>query len=119
VPEHPVTKSAADLKSAPSTNTNTIFVKLRQFGRSNNRRVIGSIPPTALRNSREPVSLGEVEGAMYPSISFPESKTSHAKSSRRGNEHMRPKTSGGRPRVDSRRSDLIVGDNPWNGTRET
>ena len=32
---------------------------------------------------------------------------------------MRPKTSEGRAWVDSRRSDLTAGDNPWNGTRET
>ena len=69
--EHPDTKSVVDLKSvSQSIHDNTILVKLSPFGRSNNRRVMGLIPPTTLRNSRDPVRLGEVEGGIHSSTPF-------------------------------------------------
>jgi hypothetical protein len=70
--------------------------------------------PSNVRRARDPVSLGEVEGVFQASLPGPrESKT---RSSRRGKEQIRSKTS---EKVEIRWSDLRVGDNPWNGTRET
>jgi hypothetical protein len=63
--------------------------------------------------SRDPVSLGEVGGMLHTSPPWLGEIT--ARSSRRGKEQIRSKTSGG---VQVRRSDLRVGDNPWNRARE-
>jgi hypothetical protein len=64
----------------------------------------------ALR-SRDPVNLGEVEGVVH--VSSPWLRKTHVRSSRRGKEQIRSKTSG---EVEVRCSDLRVGDNPRNGT---
>ena len=116
--EQPDTKSVVDLKSASSTHANTIFVKLGPFGRSNNRRVIGVIPPPPQYKWRDPVNLGEVNGGVHPSTPFQYLKTNNVKSSRRGYEHRRLRTSESWTWVNCRQSDLTLGDNPWNGTRE-
>lgn len=66
VPEHADTKSVADSKS-PLRHDIVTFVKWRPFGRSNNRRIVEWVPLMAILRSREPVSLGDVEGAFHPS----------------------------------------------------
>jgi hypothetical protein len=58
--------------------------------------------------------LGEVEGVLQ--LSLPRLREIKARSSRRGKEQIRSKTS---EKAEVRWSDLRVGDNPWNGTRET
>ena len=93
MPEHRDTKRVINSKSISSEPANTIFVKRRPFGRSNIRRAIGLIPSPVPSNLRNPVSLGEVKGAIHVSASplYPEGV--NTKSSRRGKEHMRPKIS--------------------------
>lgn len=44
VPEHSDTKSIAGLKSASGMDVRTMFLKLKPFGRSNNRRVVEPWP---------------------------------------------------------------------------
>jgi hypothetical protein len=58
-------------------------------------------------SSRDPVSLGEVEGTFQASLA--RWRESNARSSRRGKEQIRSNTS---KEVAVRRSDLRVGDNP-------
>jgi hypothetical protein len=106
------TKSVVDLTSS-SRYATEILVKLRPFGRPTNRHTAGMIPPNILK---DPVSLGEVEGVFHTSAAPPPLRVTKARSSRRGKEQMRSKIS---REVEVRRSDLRVGDNPWNGTRET
>jgi hypothetical protein len=112
VSEHLDTKSVVDSASSLKHHT-VILVKRRPYGRSNNRRATAQIPPIAF-SSRDPVSLGEVEGVFQ--VSLPRWRETNARSSRRGKEQTRSKTS---KEVPIRRSDLRVGDNPWNGARES
>jgi hypothetical protein len=60
------------------------------------------------------VSLDEIEGVFRAPP--PRRRETNAKSSRRGKEQIRSKTS---EEVEVRRSDLRVGDNPWNEARGT
>src|SRR5258705_7961041 len=99
VSEHIDTKSVNDPESSPLHDT-VILAKRRPSGNSNNRCVAKWIPPTAL-SSRDPVSLGDVEGAFHPAASWDRRETS-IRSSRRGKEQTRSKTSG---EVEARRSD--------------
>ena len=71
--------------------------------------------PLIILRSRDPASLGDVEGAFHPSVSASESSTINARSSRRGKEHTRSKTS---IKAAVRWSDLRVDDDPWNGRME-
>jgi hypothetical protein len=89
------------------------LVKWRPPGRSTNRRAAEWNPQVALRSS-DPVSLGEVEGVLH--VSLPGLGVTNARSSRRGKEQIRSKTSEG---TALRLSDLRVDDNPWNGVRDT
>ena len=116
VSEHPDTKSVVDLKSAILTHTSTIFVKWRPFGRPSSCCTAGPIPSIVLHNSRDPVSFGEVKGVLHLSV---QPKANSVRFSRRGKEHTKSKTSEGGMELQRRRSDLMVGGNPWNGTRET
>ena len=59
------------------------------------------------------MNLGEVGGVFYASLPGPREINTR---SSRGEEQIRPKSSG---EVEVRWSNLRVGDNPWNGTRET
>ena len=72
--------------------------------------------PLIILRSRDPVSLRDVEGAFHPSISTSEPNITNARSSRRGKEQMRSKTS---MKAAVRWSDLRVDDNPWNGMMES
>jgi hypothetical protein len=65
-------------------------------------------------SSRDPVSLGEVKGVFH--ASHPPPKGTNPRSSRRGKEQIKSKTS---RKTKMRRSDLRVGENPWNWIRET
>jgi hypothetical protein len=112
VSEHFDTRPVVDSKSSLK-HAIVILAKWRPPGRSNNRRVAGRILSIAFR-SREPVSLGEVEGVFHTSL--PRLGKINARSSRRGKEQMRSKTS---REIEVRLSDLRVGDIPWNGRRET
>ena len=58
--------------------------------------------------------MGEVKGVFH--VSLHRFTETNARSSRRGKEQIRPKTSKEMP---LRLSDLRVDDKPWNGTRET
>src|SRR6266478_8387926 len=90
VPEHLDTKSAADLKSASSKHSRSIFVKWRPFGSPNNQRAEEWIPSSMLRKSRHPVSLGEVGGTVpLPTPGSQSRKARIVRSSRRGKEHWR------------------------------
>ena len=79
-----------------------------------------------MKRSRDPVKAGGFEGwTMADSSSEPSpSQTDDprwattAKSSRRGNERMRPKTREDGMMKNPTRRDLITGENPWNGARE-
>ena len=62
VSEHLDTKSTVDQTSSSTIHVTMIVVKWRPFGKSSNPRVMDCIPSTIPRNSRDPVSLGEVEG---------------------------------------------------------
>ena len=67
--EHLDTKSVVKATSCSESHATAIVVKWGPFERSNNRRVMGWIPSITLRNSRVPVSLGEVEGVFHrPSL---------------------------------------------------
>jgi hypothetical protein len=112
VSEHLETKSIVDLTSSLRHAIVTL-VKWRPPGRPSNRRTAGRISPMAL-SSREPVSFGEVEGVFHTSL--PRWGRINARSSRRGKEQMRSKTS---REIALRLSDLRVGDSPWNGVRVT
>jgi hypothetical protein len=112
VSEHLDTKSVIDLTSSLRHDV-SILAKRRPPGRLSNRRAAGRIAPRAT-SSREPVSLGEVEGVSHASP--PRLRKTNARSSRRGKEQISSKIS---DEVDIIRSDVRVGDNPWNGTRET
>ena len=72
--------------------------------------------PLIILRSRDPVSLGDVEGAFHPSISTSEPNITNARSSRRGKEQMRSKTS---LKAAVRWSDLRVDDNLWNEKMKT
>jgi hypothetical protein len=111
VSEHPNTKSITEW--TPPSSATMILVKWRPFGRLSNRRATEWIPPDTFK-LRDPVSLGEVGGMLHTSL--PWLGEINARSSRRGKEQIRSRTSG---EVEVRRSDLRVGDNPWNGARET
>ena len=65
VPEHLDTKSAVDPMPCSTTHVTMIVLKRRPFERSNNPRVMNCVPSAILRNSRDPVSLGKVEGAFH------------------------------------------------------
>ena len=106
VPEHLDIKSDIGSRASPETFPEMIFVKLRPFGRSNNRRATWSIPSVTKCNSRDPVSLGEVRGASHSSVPFSQKRVFGVRSSRRGKEHRRPKTLECRRRLESKRSDL-------------
>ena len=105
--EHLDNKSVMNLRF-PSGHSTVIFAKWRPPGRSNNRRVAGRIPVIILR-SRDPVSLGDVEGAFHPSVSNVGPNATKDRSSRRGKEQTRSKTS---MKAQVRWSDLTVDDNP-------
>jgi len=95
--------------SAPSMgNPNEILVKRRPFGRAHNRCVTERISQVVLRY-RDPVDLGDVDGGFHPSASVLEWRLTNARSSRRGKEQTRSKIS---REVETRASDLMVGDNP-------
>ena len=106
--EHLDTKSIVDLRSSVRDSI-VILVKWGPPGRLINRRMAVRIPVNRLR-SRDPVSLGEVEGVSHTSLLC--ARVSNARSSRRGKEQIISKTSGG---VEVKRGDLRAGDNPWNG----
>ena len=65
--EHVDTKSVADSRSSPRHDT-VILAKWRPFGKSNNRRVAARIPLLASK-PRDPVSLGDVGGALRTAVS--------------------------------------------------
>ena len=67
MPEHPDTKSVIARRSSSQTHDDAIILKLRSFGRSNNRRATWLIPWFAIYNSRDPVSLGEARGGSHSS----------------------------------------------------
>jgi len=68
VSEHLDTKSIVD--SAASLKHHTaILEKWRSPGRSHNRHTTDWIPDSDCKQ-RDPVSLGEVEGAFHPSVSL-------------------------------------------------
>jgi len=112
VPGLPDTKSVADPKSWPVHDT-VISVKRRPSGRSNKRRTAEWIPPIALRY-RDPVNLGDVEGALLPRVPPSRRRSVKNRSSRRGKEEMKSKTS---KVVEVILSDLTAGENPKNGAR--
>jgi len=112
VSEHFDTKSVADLKSSPMHVT-VILAKWRPSGKFNNRRVVEWIPPLTAR-FRDLVSLGDVEGGLHPTVPSSGQKSINSRSSRRGKEQMRSKTS---EEVEVRLSDLTTGENPKNGAR--
>ena len=118
VPEHLDTKYIVDKMSPPENHGTAIFVKWRPFGRSNNRRVVEPIP-SIIRNSRDPVSLGEVDGMFHPPFARRRLRETKPRSSRRGREQTRPKISESGREVRVRWSDLRTGENPRSGTRET
>ena len=118
VSEHFDTKSVVEVTSSLESHATTIFVKWRPFGRSNSRLAMGWIAPAALLNSRDPVSPGEVEGVVHRPLG-PGAGERNARSSRRGKEQMRPKTSESGRAMKFKRRDLRTGDNPYNGTRGT
>jgi len=119
VSEHPDTKSVVDLTSSSDLHETVIAVKWRPFGKSSNRLVMDWIPLIITPNWRDPVSLGEVEGVLHPSSLRPGPTDSKARSSRRGKEQTRPKTSEfGKPPT-ARRSDLRAGEKPRNETRDS
>ena len=91
VPEHLDTNSVVDSKSLARHDT-LIFVKWRPSGKSNNRHTAARNPPIVLR-SRDPVSLGDLKGAFHLSGSLSEPKQTNDRSSRRGNEQTRLKSS--------------------------
>ena len=114
--EHLDTKSVVEVTSCSESHDTAIVVKWGPFGRSKNRRTMGRIPPFIPCNSKDPVSLSEVEGVVHcPSVS-PWSKQSNARSSRRGREQTRVKSSEFGRAVKVKRSDLRTGDNPCNET---
>jgi hypothetical protein len=113
VPEHLDTKSFINSTSS-LRHSIEILVKWRPPGRPTNRHIVEGIPPYRTR-PRDPVSFGEVEGVFH--VSLPRWRDINARSSRRGKEQMRSRTSG--EPVRDRWSDLRVGDNPWNRVRET
>ena len=117
VSEQPNIKSVVEVTSCSENHVTTIVVKWRPFGRSNSRRVMGWIPSVTLLNSRDPVSLGEVEGVVHCPSLCPREMEDNARSSRRGKEQMRPKISESGRVAKSKRRDLRTGDNPCNGTR--
>jgi hypothetical protein len=112
VSEHLDTKSVVDSTSS-SRHASVILAKRRSPRRANNPYTAGRMPPIPL-SSRDPVSLGEVEGVFRaPS---PLLRATNARSSRRGKEQIRSNTS---KEIAVRQSDLRAGDNPWNGARES
>ena len=115
--EHLDTKLIA--KSIPSSERQctVIFVKWRPFGSSNNRRTVDRVLWN-IHISRDPLSLGEVEGVLHLPPLWSKPSKANVRSSRRGREQIRPKTSEFSRWGDLRRSDLIAGDNPYSGTRE-
>lgn len=114
VSEHLDTKFVVNLRSLLRHNT-VIFVKWRPSGRSNNRHAAEPALPSNIR-SRDPVSFGEVKGGSHSPTSSSEEMKTNVRSSRGGKEQIRLKIS---KEVKVRRSDLTVGDNLWNGMRET
>ena len=108
VPKHLDNKFVADLTSSSLRHDIVIFVKWRPSGRSNNRRAMGRILPALMIRSRDPVSLGDVDGTFH-SVVLREFKKNNARSSRRGKEQTRSKTS---EDIKDRRRDLMVGENP-------
>jgi len=119
VPEHLDTRCIVDTMSSWESHGTMIFVKLKPFGRYNNRSVTDWIP-SIRRNSRDPVSLGEVEEETFQPVSlFRRVRETKVRSSRTGKEQMRLKISGFGREVKVRWSDLRMGENPCNGTRET
>lgn len=119
VSEHLATKCIVDKISSWESHGTAIFVKLKPFGRYNNRSVTDWIP-SIRRNSRDPVSLGEIEEeASHPISLFRRARETNVRSSRTGKEQMRLNISGFGREVKVKWSDLRTGENPCNGTRET
>ena len=111
VSEHLDTKSVVEVISSLESHATTIVVKWRPFGRSNSRRMLGWIPPIPLLNSRDPVSLGEVEGAVHrPSLGSGLMER-NVRSSRRGKEQIRAKISESGRAMKPKWRDLRTGDN--------
>jgi len=104
--EHLEIKSITESLSS-TESPNVILVKWRPPGRAQNRRVMERISQIDCR-VREPVSFGDVTGAFHPSASSLMGLI-NARSSRRGKEQMRSKTS---TEAQIMLSDLTVGDSP-------
>ena len=111
--EHFDTRSVID-STSPSTHITVTLVKWRPFGRPSNRHAAGRAHRPNVLRLRVPVSLGEVEGVSH--MSFPRVREINSRSSRRGKEQIRSKTS---REVEVKRSDLRVGDSPRKWIRET
>jgi len=107
VPEDLDTKSVADSESLPIHDI-VILEKWRPPGKVDSRRVANPTPHTVLR-SRDPVSLGDVGGALHLEMPPPGRRETNARSSRAGKERTRSKTSKG---VQVRRRDFTVCENP-------
>ena len=110
--EHPDTKSVTDPKSS-LMHVTVILAKRRPSGKSNNRRMVDWTPPFTAKY-RDPVSFGDVEGAVHPTVPPSGQKSIIFRSSRRGKEQTRSKIS---EEVEDRLSDLTAGENPKNGVR--
>jgi hypothetical protein len=82
VSEHLDTKSIVGPTPSPRHAT-VILAKWRPSGRSTNRRTAERISLIVLR-SRDPVSLGEVEGVFHISVSLPGLRENNARSLRKG-----------------------------------
>ena len=92
VPEHLDTRCIVDNISSWESHGTVIFVKLKPFGRYNNRLVTDWIP-SIRRNSRDPVSLGEVEEAFQPISLFRRVRETKVRSPSTGKEQMKLKIS--------------------------
>jgi len=120
LPSHPPPDSSRPSYTQRNREKVAILVKWRPLGRSNNSLVVGWIPLN-ICNSRDPVNLGELTGVLHLSPPRWEQRRgeTNTRSSRRGKEQMRPKTFEFGRRVKTKRSDLMTGENPCKGTRET
>lgn len=118
VSEHLDIKSIVDLTSCSKSQVTAIFLEWRPFGSSDNRWVTNWILSIITLSLSDPVSPGEVGGALHPSSLSTRPEESSAKSSRQGKEQTRPKISESGRSWKVRWSDLREGENPRNKARE-
>jgi hypothetical protein len=122
VPEHLDTISIIHRGPSSSNHEHTNCRKCRPLGRPSSGGTIFSIP-SSMAKLRAPVNAGEVDEATNCAPWKPSSESgvhlwlTRDRSSRRGNERMRLRTCEDERMADTKRSDLSVGENLWNGAR--